>query len=250
MSRYIKHLSFFQKLQAGCCIVGFVLIIAAILFPVMAQSHIRGGPRTSCISRLKNVGTGIISYVQDYDGQFPGGGQTIALPDGRPVPTSALIAEDRKRDWITQLIPYTKNPSLFYCPSDPPEDGCERGFPSGQPPKCASSYTMNGWTAFGFNNSAIKNHTNFVLVAERNAKNKPENAPYLFSWWEWQRTGDNFTWPPVPLPVPTEAASTDLAITRHSGLSNYIFADGHVKAYRFARVWSAAAPNAFWPESK
>src|SRR5579871_1607603 len=51
-------------------VIAIIAILAAILFPVFARA--RAAARTAAgISNLKQLGTGTMMYVQDYDERFP-----------------------------------------------------------------------------------------------------------------------------------------------------------------------------------
>jgi prepilin-type N-terminal cleavage/methylation domain len=51
-------------------VIAIISILAAILFPVFAQT--RGKARqASCQSNLKQLGLATLMYSQDYDGVFP-----------------------------------------------------------------------------------------------------------------------------------------------------------------------------------
>lgn len=56
--------------------------------------------KMSCQSNLKQLGLGMMQYVQDYDGRFP-------------INTSATI------NWPHTLQPYVKSCPILHCPSDP-----------------------------------------------------------------------------------------------------------------------------------
>src|SRR5438046_1503505 len=51
-------------------VIAIIAIIAAILFPVFAQAR-ESARKTSCLRNLKQLGTGVLMYVQDYDEQLP-----------------------------------------------------------------------------------------------------------------------------------------------------------------------------------
>jgi prepilin-type N-terminal cleavage/methylation domain-containing protein/prepilin-type processing-associated H-X9-DG protein len=88
-------------------VIAIIAILAAILFPVFAQARERARA-ISCVSNLKQIGLGLMMYVQDYDETLPtlfvanppinGGGQAV-------VPLECL------------LEPYTKNTDMWACPS-------------------------------------------------------------------------------------------------------------------------------------
>ncbi len=50
-------------------VIAIIAILAAILFPVFARAR-ENARRASCQSNLKQVGLGIMQYVQDYDERY------------------------------------------------------------------------------------------------------------------------------------------------------------------------------------
>ena len=50
-------------------VIAIIAILAAILFPVFAQARERARA-ISCLSNLKQMGTALQMYQQDYDGHF------------------------------------------------------------------------------------------------------------------------------------------------------------------------------------
>src|SRR5213593_4773688 len=51
-------------------VVAIIAILAAILFPVFAQARDKAR-QTSCTSNMKQLGTAMMMYVQDYDESYP-----------------------------------------------------------------------------------------------------------------------------------------------------------------------------------
>lgn len=51
-------------------VIAIIAILAAILFPVFAQAR-EAARRTNCVSNMKQFGTGIMMYTQDYDELMP-----------------------------------------------------------------------------------------------------------------------------------------------------------------------------------
>ena len=51
-------------------VIAIIAILAAILFPVFAQAREKAR-QTSCLSNLRQLGTGMMMYVQDYDDTYP-----------------------------------------------------------------------------------------------------------------------------------------------------------------------------------
>jgi prepilin-type N-terminal cleavage/methylation domain-containing protein len=50
-------------------VIAIIAILAAILFPVFARAR-ENARRASCMSNLKQIGLGMMMYVQDYDGKY------------------------------------------------------------------------------------------------------------------------------------------------------------------------------------
>src|SRR5579875_1263967 len=82
-------------------VIAIIAILAAILFPVFAQAREKAR-QISCLSNLKQIGTGISMYVQDYDETF------FQLPYTTDPPH--LTA------WSDLVQPYIKNTAVFTCP--------------------------------------------------------------------------------------------------------------------------------------
>ena len=105
-------------------VIAIIAILAAILFPVFARAR-EAARQSSCSSNLKQLGTAMLMYVQDYDDTLPGAapfsaaspyghwvlaynngaGQNMAQPGPFPVDQGALF-------------PYVKNAQVYQCPSD------------------------------------------------------------------------------------------------------------------------------------
>jgi prepilin-type N-terminal cleavage/methylation domain-containing protein len=51
-------------------VIAIIAILAAILFPVFAQARDKAR-QTMCLSNMKQIGTAMMLYVQDYDEKFP-----------------------------------------------------------------------------------------------------------------------------------------------------------------------------------
>jgi prepilin-type N-terminal cleavage/methylation domain-containing protein len=93
-------------------VIAIIAILAAILFPVFARAR-ENARRASCLSNLKQIGLGMMMYVQDYDGRFPaagwGTGEELPCPSG-----SGSCAAS----WPVRIYPYAKSVQVFNCPSD------------------------------------------------------------------------------------------------------------------------------------
>ena len=112
-------------------VIAIIAILAAILFPVFARAREKAR-QTSCQSNLKQLGLGMLMYVQDYDEKFPNG-PAIAGGKAGPEPDGTIVhhgwgwmVDSNWRGQIKSGVllrdvinPYVKNTQLWLCPSDP-----------------------------------------------------------------------------------------------------------------------------------
>jgi len=80
-------------------VIAIIAILAAILFPVFAQARekARGA---SCLSNAKQMGLGMMMYVQDYEESLPPNQAYYAEIGGGPLV---------RHTWADMIYPYIKN---------------------------------------------------------------------------------------------------------------------------------------------
>ena len=83
-------------------VIAIIAILAAILFPVFGRAR-ENARRGSCQSNLKQIGLGVLQYVQDNDEIYP-----LAVSVG--VPNSL--------GWGNSIQPYLKSIQIYSCPSE------------------------------------------------------------------------------------------------------------------------------------
>ena len=88
-------------------VIAIIAILAAILFPVFARAR-ENARKSNCQSNLKQIGTGLLQYVQDYDETVPWGAEI-----------SWSAAAGQSGFFAIALQPYIKNWQVFQCPSLP-----------------------------------------------------------------------------------------------------------------------------------
>lgn len=97
-------------------VIAIISILAAILFPVFSKARERARA-ASCMSNVKQIGTAMTMYTQDYDERLP-------------EPSLAGVFRNASDSGLGQLYtgvlpfhlaiqPYARNYQLFGCPSDP-----------------------------------------------------------------------------------------------------------------------------------
>lgn len=118
-------------------VIAIIAILAAILFPVFAKARDQAR-RTSCLSNIKQLGLGLLMYVQDYDETFltTQNGLGGDYPGWDPYCGTWVGF----RSWVRYIQPYIKNKQLCLCPSGPRNfllggtgvaDGMAQDFPEG-----------------------------------------------------------------------------------------------------------------------
>lgn len=112
-------------------VISIISLLAAILFPVFSRAR-ENARRTSCLSNVKQMGTAVMMYVQDYDGRYP-----VEYISWSGASLSQLA------HWPDLLYPYIKSWQVFLCPSDDSPGEYPHYRPAGHP-KLVSSYGNNG----------------------------------------------------------------------------------------------------------
>lgn len=90
--------------------ISIISLLAAILFPVFGRAR-ENARRTTCQSNLRQLGMGILQYVQDNDERFPLGPCTVPNVVGKTAYQSM--------EWAGSIYPYVKSQQVYKCPSDP-----------------------------------------------------------------------------------------------------------------------------------
>jgi len=212
-------------------VIAIIAILASILFPVFALARARAR-QTSCLSNEKQIGLGLLMYVQDYDETFPPNRLPDTYNPGGP----------EGKTWRAAVQPYIKNTQLFFCPDDVFNVGWSEGFVDDQFYHTSGdnqgsnrhhvSYAYNGYM---FNRgidtplAKITAPANTMMVLETRME-----YPDLGLW--------NFPWDLSGV-FGLKGAG---AFNSHNGRINFAFADGHSKAMKLAATIS---PNWLWSDA-
>ena len=210
-------------------VIAIIAILAAILFPVFARAR-ENARRSSCQSNLKQIGLGLLQYVQDYDEKYP------ILRGGN---------SGNDNDGVFSLMqPYVKSTQILQCPSE--TNGPNNSGPGGTlNPNAAgySDYTYN--LTLGY--SQQQDMRGLALAALTQPVLTVMAADYASG------TSGNYSVGIAPVGTVNGVANlettTDGAAQRHLETQNFLFTDGHVKAYRgqtlnqSATVYNACTPS-------
>ena len=231
-------------------VIAVVALLAALLFPVF--SRVRENARaTSCLSNMRQLGSALTLYTQDFDETFP----MSRFPDashplsGCTSSNPAYQPEDKLQgssyNWRRAIIPYVKNLAVFACPSNAYawRQGGDESNPA-YPPASAlpASYAFNG--SF-FHEAVPACWYGESLVRPRSLPEITAPADLILlleSRWEHPDLGGWF------LPRRSPGGGQEGAYTSHNQACNWAFADGHVKRLRpqttcVGMMWTDRFPN-------
>ena len=208
-------------------VIAIIAILAAILFPVFAKARERARA-SSCMNNMKQLGTGLYTYLNDWDEYFP---QTRARhPRG-----------DTHWNWKRALRSTIKSNAVYLCPSNDyawrnaeftgvPGDESNSTWPNPQD-KLPNSYGVNGG-AFG--------HT--AGTDPRSVADFPDPAGQIFLL---ESRGGYPDLGPWMLTATLGEDSTKGYFQTHGGKSscNWLFADTHAKAMTIQQTMS---PREMW----
>lgn len=212
-------------------VIAIIAILAAILFPVFAQARDKAR-QASCLSNMKQVGTGLLMYSQDYD-------ETLARswygPEGYLPTTKAGATPDRYK-WMDAIYPYIKNEQVFSCPSAPkdfPYMTRER-LPVRDDNRFYGSYSMNqaggpNFSPWGRSLAAVDLPADTVWVVDGSGTHPGNGYAY------------DFYWEPVNNPPAIDATKKPKTLAnsvfeRHQETVTVLWCDGHVKATKLDQL--------------
>jgi prepilin-type N-terminal cleavage/methylation domain-containing protein len=250
-------------------VIAIIAILAAILFPVFAQAK-AAAKKSVCLSNLKQIGLGMMMYINDYDDAYAPWAANIPPINGG---NTSFMPPD------LQLMPYVKNDQIWRCPMDPGNRVAASTVPwwdmTYRAKAIPRSYVYIGnittaqsnpaldkntglhyytgpgfWQYTGRKGSEIEQPADMVGWSEQWAV----DLPHEFVGGIW---GSGFIdcdmWKLAGRRVPTQTAADRLPsycasnnerkpTPGHSGLGIYIFADGHAGA----KNWAFMRRNDFW----
>jgi prepilin-type N-terminal cleavage/methylation domain-containing protein/prepilin-type processing-associated H-X9-DG protein len=222
-------------------VIAIIAILAAILFPVFAQAREKARA-ASCLSNTRQIGTGYMLYLQDYDETFPPHVTERTAPPGTPD----TAADRAPYSYRTKLEPYTKNQQIFKCPSAPawPAPAAGRWFTTDYGNNHNEANLVNAsqrqWYInnpdFGFNETtpiaSISFPANFIIIGDASrASGVPSRGGMYPQPWAFDDSA---------LPDSQQQARF---MPRHSGGGSIAYGDGHAKWKKPEQTWRTYNDN-------
>jgi prepilin-type N-terminal cleavage/methylation domain-containing protein/prepilin-type processing-associated H-X9-DG protein len=208
-------------------VIAIIAILAAILFPVFAQAREKAR-MTSCLSNMKQLGIGLMMYVQDYDQTYP----RIRLHEYDFV-------------WKNALMPYVKNMGIFACPSNPqsglcppdatrksdPKGFCAEGWQSEPTRSMPISYAMNSCSSSWYPASDKRGAPDKAPALTEAAVPRPAQT-IIIAENTWNTADIHIEW---TFHI-CNGVMTHMTSRAPGGNANFIFFDGHAKNMKWGNT--------------
>ncbi len=208
-------------------VIAIIALLAAILFPVFGRAR-ENARRSSCQSNLKQIGLGIMQYTQDYD-------EKMVPTENPPAPAGSRVI------WYELVQPYVKSTQIFICPSN------------------TTAPIVSGYSTIGYRSCYVANGNKDTGV-QSGSNGMNFNRPMDYYDKDGNLLGGRliteFT-TPAQLILVGENEGTDSApnfyrmnataaagsflLTDHLATTNFLFADGHVKALKPTSTYSCTS---------
>ncbi|HEY3333025.1 MAG TPA: DUF1559 domain-containing protein [Capsulimonadaceae bacterium] len=232
-------------------VIAIIAILAAILFPVFATAREKAR-QSSCLSNLKQLGLAFGQYTQDADEQFP--------------PNTSAVTND---PWPNIIMPYVKSQAVFQCPDD------TNSQPIGGNLQYLVSYAYSqyfgtavwllGAPTQGLSLGKVDNPTTTLFLADGSATPvlgvdpstwKATSPKTLVNMCDWSGAGSTGAASCASYPTVctwTNTTTVGAPFARHTGVTNVLFADFHVKSRDMKQIFSNGIYGrspCFWPTAQ
>jgi prepilin-type N-terminal cleavage/methylation domain-containing protein/prepilin-type processing-associated H-X9-DG protein len=202
-------------------VIAIIAILAAMLLPALARAK-EAAKKIACVNNERQLGLSLLMYADDNDGYY--------------------TPRNMNRKWPSLLQDGYKDPKILRCPSDtanPQSQGGDRY------DSAYRSYMINGWndyfqvkyktTTFGelsmvmqtnaFTENCLEVPTETIIFGE-----KRSDSPHYFMDFLETVLGNDVT------ELEQSRHMTDRTGRSGGGGSNYTFADGSVRYYKYGKA--------------
>ncbi|MDR3708675.1 MAG: DUF1559 domain-containing protein [Capsulimonadaceae bacterium] len=212
-------------------VIAIIAILAAILFPVFAKAREKAR-QASCVSNMKQIGVALLQYEQDFDETHPSWNEGIGAYNIH---------------WEALIYAYIKSANVFNCPSNPGIITTPNVPYAGAPNMFLMHYGANinsvggqWWDAYspnapnaGCGPFAAAGYAPFVVSQFANPSSTIDVEEVNDDPAQGGTVCDS-----VDFEVDGVQFATNI-FAGHTTMSNYLFADGHVKSLRPSQTLNA-----------
>lgn len=201
----------FSKVEIGV-VAAILVVLAVALFPILfRRPEIR--EHISCINNLKQIGSAIMQYTQDYDEHYP----LVA----RSATSNAYdnSGQDAKTvyGWADSIHVYLQDPQVYQCSK---QDDAAQSRPDA---------TQSGFTDYWYNGNMSGADMNKLLVPTRTILAGDGNDGGELTDGRYALFALPSSW----------LRNENSPSHRHLGNANYLLADGHVRVFKTQDISNA-----------
>jgi len=223
-------------------VIAIIAILAAMLLPALAKAKAKA-QQTYCVNNLKQLGLGTILYLGDYNDTYPGNASNSAGWDAADWLYWQRPADATPRSISQSVILVTigvrADTNFFRCPVDRDRPGTARGnnYPASYSmlnfdPPANGQHNIHGISSTftsgdPFKQSAVRNASNKILLAEESAYHTPDDSPAAAIAAGASVIDDGRF---VPTSRAAYTTAKDYLTVRHGKKADAEFCDGHVES--------------------
>ena len=241
-------------------VIAIIAILAAILFPVFSRAR-EQARKAACLTHAREIGQALMMYVQDWDESFP---YQLDWCECSPNAQREMCSPNFTVQG--KIYPYVKNAAVFDCPS---ADACPiRG---DDPARNIAHGGCGGWTwprdflgksvDIGYNGlmggvwlyrilrregrNVSPNVGEVIIIRLADMPTPSETVVFGDALRPISCGGSRMVFTNNCAPWCTKGGRTERN-TRHTGGSNYVFADGHAKWMNYKQMGNECGRH-FYP---